>query len=151
MYLVELFPTGMFALLISMFVFHGKQREAEREKRMQYWREQVCHISSFFYWSHTKPLATQTAFRQNILQMRETARLSVLTHGQQTFGTASARSSTLYQTRDREGSDDSHTPILQYSMGKSSSLRRPVMDEDDTGSTFGLPQPHMDYKQAGRF
>lgn len=34
--------SGMFATLFGLFFFHGKQREAEREKRMQYWREQVC-------------------------------------------------------------------------------------------------------------
>lgn len=32
---------GMFATLIGMFVVHRKQRDTEREKRMQYWREQV--------------------------------------------------------------------------------------------------------------
>jgi len=32
----------MFATLFGLFFFHGKQREVEREKRMQYWREQVC-------------------------------------------------------------------------------------------------------------
>jgi len=119
---------GMFGVLITMFVLHAKQREAEREKRIQYWRE-------------------QTAFRQNILQMRETARLSVLSHGQHSFGTASARSSTLYAQRDRDGSDDSHTPILQNSLGKSSNLRKPMMDDDDTSSTLGMPQPQVDYKQ----
>lgn len=34
--------SGMFATLFGLFFFHGKQRDAEREKRMQYWREQVC-------------------------------------------------------------------------------------------------------------
>jgi len=121
---------GMFATLISMFILHARQREAEREKRMQYWRE-------------------QTAFRQNILQMRETARHSILSHGQNSFGTASARSSTLYGPRD--GSDDSHAPILQYPAGKSSNLRKPMADEDDASSTYGMPQTQVDYKQMGRF
>lgn len=31
----------MFGTLIAMFFVHSKQRDAEREKRMQYWREQV--------------------------------------------------------------------------------------------------------------
>jgi len=38
----------MFVTLFGLFFFHGKQREVEREKRMQYWREQVCAISGTF-------------------------------------------------------------------------------------------------------
>ena len=33
---------GMFGTLYALFRLHQKQREQEREKRMQYWREQVC-------------------------------------------------------------------------------------------------------------
>jgi len=120
---------GMFATLIGMFFLHSKQRDAEREKRMQYWRE-------------------QNAFRQNILQMRETARNSVLSMGQQS-GTTSNRSSTLYQPREREGSDDSHAPILQYAAGKPSGLRRPT-DEEDDSSIIGMPQAQVNYN-GGRF
>jgi len=32
----------MFGTLIGLFCFHRKQRDSEREKRMQYWKEQVC-------------------------------------------------------------------------------------------------------------
>ncbi|KDQ53542.1 hypothetical protein JAAARDRAFT_136902 [Jaapia argillacea MUCL 33604] len=32
---------GMFGTLFGMFYLHGKQRDTEREKRVQYWREQV--------------------------------------------------------------------------------------------------------------
>jgi hypothetical protein len=90
---------GMFGTLFGLFFVHGKQREVEREKRMQYWRE-------------------QTAFRQNILQMRETARHSILSQG-----SLSARSSVFLHHRDRDASsDDSHTPMAQYG-SKSSNLR----------------------------
>jgi hypothetical protein len=40
---------GMFGTLFGLFSLHGKQREVEREKRMQYWREQVCTISSIAF------------------------------------------------------------------------------------------------------
>ncbi|KAF9654016.1 hypothetical protein BDM02DRAFT_3086236 [Thelephora ganbajun] len=116
---------GMFATLFGLFYFHGKQREVEREKRMQYWRE-------------------QTAFRQNILQIRDTAIL--------TQGSVSARGSVLHH-RDRDGSsDDSHAPILQYS-SKSSHLRQTTSDDrDDTSSILHMsqPQPQTLYK-GGRF
>lgn len=32
---------GMIATLVFLFIVHGRQREDEREKRLQYWREQV--------------------------------------------------------------------------------------------------------------
>ena len=38
----------MFATLFGLFFLHGKQREVEREKRMQYWREQVCTTAASF-------------------------------------------------------------------------------------------------------
>jgi hypothetical protein len=34
-------PLGMIATLVFLFIVHGRQREDEREKRLQYWREQV--------------------------------------------------------------------------------------------------------------
>lgn len=33
--------SGMFGTLIGLFFFHRRQRDDEREKRLQYWREQV--------------------------------------------------------------------------------------------------------------
>lgn len=42
-------PPGMFGTLYGLFFLHGKQREAEREKRMQYWREQVRTAGSTVY------------------------------------------------------------------------------------------------------
>ena len=32
---------GIFGTLATLFIVHRKQRDAEREKRIQYWREQV--------------------------------------------------------------------------------------------------------------
>ena len=32
---------GMIGTLITLFFLHGRQRDTEREKRIQYWREQV--------------------------------------------------------------------------------------------------------------
>lgn len=36
---------GMFGTLVGMFFLHKGQRDEEREKRMQYWREQVRNPS----------------------------------------------------------------------------------------------------------
>src|SRR5882762_1334210 len=108
----------MFATLIGTFFLHSKQRDAEREKRMQYWREQVSDLIDFCV-IVLQSLEIQNAFRQNILQMRETARNSILSLGQLS-GTASPRSSML---RGDGSSDDSHAPILQYGAGKLSGLR----------------------------
>ena len=33
---------GMVGTLVALYFFHKKDRDAEREKRLQYWREQVC-------------------------------------------------------------------------------------------------------------
>ena len=39
----------MLGTLFGLFFLHGKQREAEREKRMQYWREQVRAAGGTIY------------------------------------------------------------------------------------------------------
>ncbi|KAL0059299.1 hypothetical protein AAF712_013987 [Marasmius tenuissimus] len=49
---------GMVVTLLGLFVLHRRQRDVDREKRMQYWRE-------------------QSALHQNLNQMRETARASI--------------------------------------------------------------------------
>lgn len=36
----------MFGTLFGLFFFHRKQRDQEREKRLQYWREQVKWLFS---------------------------------------------------------------------------------------------------------
>ena len=35
---------GMIGTLYLLFSIHGRQRDNEREKRLQYWREQVINI-----------------------------------------------------------------------------------------------------------
>ncbi|KAI9442362.1 hypothetical protein H4582DRAFT_1276672 [Lactarius indigo] len=100
---------GMIATLIVLFIFHGRQREDEREKRLQYWRE-------------------QNAFRQNILQMHETARNSIFTNP----GSVSRRSALFGTT-----TEDANAPMLQHAAPapKSSGLRHYV--GEDSGSYEG--------------
>ncbi|KAG6334245.1 hypothetical protein ID866_4836 [Astraeus odoratus] len=93
---------GMFATLVSLFMIHRRQRDQEREKRAQYWRE-------------------QNAFRQNILQMRETVRTSILSLP----GNGSNRSTMC----SRAVSDESSTPILQQQTYNASGLRNFVSDD----------------------
>ena len=38
----------MIATLVFLFIVHGRQREDEREKRLQYWREQVKKFIRFW-------------------------------------------------------------------------------------------------------
>jgi hypothetical protein len=108
----------MTGTLLGLFFTHRKQREVERAKRAQYWRE-------------------QNAFHQNLQNMRETARASILSlpnNGNRDYGTLS-----------RDPSDESHTPILHGSTTqKSSGLRNYI---DDGSSEFD------DYprKTDGRF
>ncbi|KAJ7262266.1 hypothetical protein B0H12DRAFT_1105041 [Mycena haematopus] len=88
---------GIFGTLFGLFILHRRQRDQEREKRMQYWRE-------------------QNAFHQNLLQMRQTARASILslpTNGN------SVRS-TIY---GRDGMPSDEAPILQHAAPKGSGLR----------------------------
>eukprot|EP00919_Chromeraceae_sp_WS-2016_P066796 GHVR01158002.1.p1 GENE.GHVR01158002.1~~GHVR01158002.1.p1 ORF type:complete len:214 (+),score=11.66 GHVR01158002.1:286-927(+) len=94
---------GMFATLITLFILHRRQRDVEREKRLQYWRE-------------------QNAFRQNIMQMRETARASILSLP----GQGNSNRSTMYS---RANSEESAAPILQHSVNKASGLRQHFSDE----------------------
>lgn len=47
-YFLKYFPLGMIATLVFLFIIHGRQREDEREKRLQYWREQVRNFIPFW-------------------------------------------------------------------------------------------------------
>ncbi|KAI0081314.1 hypothetical protein K474DRAFT_1656818 [Panus rudis PR-1116 ss-1] len=96
---------GMFATLIGMFFLHKGQRDQEREKRLQYWRE-------------------QNAFRQNILQMQETARNSIMS---MPISGANSQRNSLY-SRDGINSEDSQMPML-HAANKSSGLRHYVSDD----------------------
>ena len=93
---------GMIATLVGMYWLHRGHRKAEREKRLQYWRE-------------------QNAFRQNILQMQETARHSLMS-----LPPNSARS-TVY-SREGVGSEDSQMPMLQVT-SKTSALRHELSED----------------------
>ncbi|KAL0956045.1 hypothetical protein HGRIS_002217 [Hohenbuehelia grisea] len=106
---------GMFGTLIGLFIMHRRQRDVEREKRVQYWRE-------------------QHAFHQNLTQMREAARASILALPQN--GSSSARS-TLYG-RDGALSDESQAPILQHAATKASGLRHYMSDDNSSEYDDGL-------------
>lgn len=97
--------TGMGGTLTGLYLAHRKQRDAEREKRLQYWRE-------------------QNAFHQNLMQMREAARTSILS-----LPNGNSPRSTIYG--GRELSDESGIPILGAGSGttKSSGLRHYVADD----------------------
>jgi len=99
---------GMIGTLFLLFSIHGRQREDEREKRLQYWREQVRRIFSYTTGEQlvlTNITIYQNSFRQNILQMHETAQASVFVNP-----ASSSRRSAQFGT----ATEDSHAPILQY-------------------------------------
>jgi hypothetical protein len=75
----------MIGTLFALFIVHKRHRDAEREKRLQYWRE-------------------QRAFRENIHQMRENAQSSLRAIGSQR--------STVYSQASGFASDDSGLPML---------------------------------------
>ncbi|KAH0589359.1 hypothetical protein J132_05569 [Termitomyces sp. J132] len=105
---------GMFGTLFALFFTHRKQRDEEREKRLQYWRE-------------------QNAFHQNLLQMRETARASILSLP----GNGNSTRSTMY-SRDGAFTDDAHAPILQHAVPKASGLRHYLSDDGSSEYDDGL-------------
>ena len=41
-------PPDLLATLVALYFMHKKHRDAEREKRLQYWREQVRALSAAF-------------------------------------------------------------------------------------------------------
>jgi len=98
---------GMFGTLFGMYIFHRYQRDKERERRAQYWRE-------------------QNTFRQNILQMRDTA-TTIL---QQPTAPSSQRS-TIYGGSN----ESSQASMLHHGMAKGSGLRHYTNDYEDSGYT----------------
>ena len=119
----------MIGTLVGLFFIHSRYRDQDREKRMQYWREQVCVIlcDSLFQWVNDH---AQNAFRQNILQMQETARASIFSVPRD--GMASNRSS-----RYGINTEDSQAPMLQP-RGSPSGLRNQISDDDRDSSEEGL-------------
>lgn len=102
---------GMIGTLIALWFIHSRHRTANVEKRMQYWRE-------------------QNAFRQNIMQMRETARSSIMSYPRD--GASSNRSS-----RIGLNTEDSQVPMLS-SRGNPSSLRNQFTDEQDGDNVYAM-------------
>ena len=131
MHMVELLirtqHIGMFATLIGMYWLHRGHRKVEREKRMQYWRE-------------------QNAFRQNILQMQETARHSLMSLP--LSGNHSPRS-TVY-SREGAQSEDSQMPMLAP-QSKTSALRHQFSDDGFDASEESIVIQRVDRKDPGRF
>ncbi|KAK2467751.1 hypothetical protein APHAL10511_000046 [Amanita phalloides] len=104
---------GMVGTLVGLFLLHRKQRDEEREKRVQYWRE-------------------QNAFHQNLLQMRETARASI----RSLPGNTSSARSTLYS---RDGAmSEAHAPILVNAAPKGSGLRHYLADDGSSEFEDGM-------------
>ncbi|KAL0575512.1 hypothetical protein V5O48_006467 [Marasmius crinis-equi] len=104
--MVNWYFIGMIFTLLGLFFLHRRQRDIDREKRMQYWRE-------------------QSAFHQNLNQMRETARASI-----QSFSGLMANG---IGTR----SDGSHSPVHQQGTTRSSrSGLRNKMAADDGSSDY---------------
>ncbi|GAW01795.1 hypothetical protein LENED_003408 [Lentinula edodes] len=122
---------GMFGTLIGLFCLHTKQRDAERERRLRYWRE-------------------QNAFHQNLSQMREAARSSILSIP----GIGSSTRSTLYGGNN---SDDSHAPMMPNALGqpRTSRLRNHVKDDgnsEDDDESLIMQQPVQSLRgDDGRF
>jgi hypothetical protein len=97
---------GMFGTLIALFFLHRRQREAEREKRAQYWRE-------------------QNAFHQNIRKMRDVARASILSVPVR--GNNSPQNSSMSRY-SKDYSDESQIAIAQHGAPKGSGLRHHLPD-----------------------
>jgi len=94
---------GMTFTLISLFFLHRRARDEDREKRTQYWRE-------------------QTAFRQNIMHLKETARSGYLVDNN--------------DPPSQIASGESQIPMLP---AKGSGLRNNMSDDDrDEGDYPGL-------------
>ncbi|PFH45892.1 hypothetical protein AMATHDRAFT_184139 [Amanita thiersii Skay4041] len=102
---------GMLGTLVGLFFLHRKQRDEEREKRIQYWRE-------------------QNAFHQNLLQMRERARASI----RSLPGTTGSARSTMY-SRDWS---EVNTPILSNAVPKGSGLRHFLVDDGSSDYDEGV-------------
>jgi hypothetical protein len=75
------------------------------------------------------------------MQMRETARHSVMTAQQQ----GGSPRSTLY-SREGVGSEESQLPMLQHAANKSSGLRHAYSDDGTYSDEGGVVMEHRDNK-----
>jgi hypothetical protein len=113
-------PLGMFGTLFILFFVHRRQRDDEREKRLQYWREQVIFLFPTWGCPDSPYPLLQNAFRQNILQMHETAQASIFLNAD------SGRRSAQFGIT----TEDSQAPMLQY--GGAPASARQFMSEDES-------------------
>ena len=136
--------TGILGTLVGLYFLHRRTREQEREKRTQYWREQVCPFPTPDVLILT--LCFKNAFRQNILQMRDTAKASLLSLSPHASESNTPRS-TIYNGRDHSGSVDSSIPMLRRSSG----LRQTTSEEDGQDSIHGETPMTIpaDYEMGG--
>lgn len=141
--------TGMLGTLIGLFIVHRRQRDTEREKRAQYWREQVNTMIIVIQEASLNFSLPQNAFHQSLRQMRETARASILSLPGN--GGNSARS-TMY-SRDGLSGDESQAPILQHAAPKASGLRHYL--SEDGSSEYDEPDAYImhstEHRGEGRF
>ncbi|OSX66318.1 hypothetical protein POSPLADRAFT_1177763 [Postia placenta MAD-698-R-SB12] len=107
---------GILATLIALFLFHKKEREAERERRMLYWQE-------------------QHALRQNFIDMQKTAQDSL-----PSFAIGSSRSQPGQSPFRYSSYADSQTSMLGGGMTRSSALRFNAIDSEDvSGGSSDIP------------
>jgi hypothetical protein len=110
---------GMFGTLVMLFFVHRRQRDDEREKRLQYWREQVKSGLPTGVRPDSPSSHLQNALRQNIMQMHDTAQASIF------LNPGSSRRSALFGG----STEDSQAPILQYGGNTTSGLRQLVGED----------------------
>jgi len=116
---------GIFGTLLGLFFMHRKQRDQDRGKRMQYWRE-------------------QNAFHQNLLQMRQSARASILSLP----GNGNSARSTMYS---RDGALSDETPILQNAAAPPKSGLRNYLADDSSEYDEGMIMQPSKREEVGRF
>jgi hypothetical protein len=115
----------MLGTLLALYFVHRRERDAEREKRRAYWRE-------------------QSAFRQNIALMRSTAQSSIYNLGP--AGDRSQRS-TLYA--QASGSDD-RLPLQGGAKG-ASHLRHAYSDDGNYSEDDGNATVETVHRYNNRF
>lgn len=107
---------------------------------MQYWREQVRWAMSTRSCGVKLTSRVQNAFHQNLLQMRQTARASILSLP----GNGNSARSTMYS---RDGMPSDEAPILQHAAPKGSGLRHYMADDSSDEGMMMQPSKRDD----GRF
>ncbi|KZP34306.1 hypothetical protein FIBSPDRAFT_771818, partial [Athelia psychrophila] len=105
---------GMIATLITLFIFHRRTRDSMREQRAQYYRE-------------------QQAFRQDLDNMRQSARISIMSMSSKGGANAnggSSNRSTMYSTKS--GPKSLSVPLLTHGrVPRASGLRQQLTGDTD--------------------